>query len=41
MTYIEIWRERIAAGEATQQQATVWLLAHGMNPIKIWMALNG
>jgi hypothetical protein len=40
MNYVEIWKERIAGGEATYQEAFDWLLHHGMNPVKAWIALN-
>lgn len=40
MDYVGIWRERIAGGEATMQEAFNWLLHHGMNPVKAWIALN-
>ena len=40
MNYVEIWKERIAGGEATHQDAFAWLLSHGMNPVKAWVALH-
>ena len=40
MNYVEIWKERIAGGEATYQEAFDWLLHHGMNPVKAWISLN-
>mgnify|MGYP003656832340 FL=1 len=30
MTYIEIWRDRIAKGEATGQEAFNWLVCRGV-----------
>ncbi len=30
MTYIEIWQDRIAKGEATGQEAFNWLVDHGV-----------
>jgi len=41
MTYVEIWRERIAAGEATRQEAYEWLLQYDVNPAKAWEMLDG
>tara|TARA_R110000765_G_scaffold211103_1_gene316212 strand:- start:327 stop:452 length:126 start_codon:yes stop_codon:yes gene_type:complete len=41
MTYIDVWRERIAAGEATAQEAFDWLCYHDMDEIKAWYLLNG
>jgi hypothetical protein len=41
MTYIEIWRQRIAGGTATIQEAFEWLCGHGMNPIFAWERLHG
>ena len=40
MNYVEIWKERIAGGEATHQDAFAWLLSHGMNPVRAWIALH-
>jgi hypothetical protein len=41
MTYVEIWKERIAAGEATVQAAYEWLLRYGMTPAKAKELLDG
>jgi len=40
MSYPKILRQRIAAGELTYQEAFDWLLSHGMNPVKAWIALH-
>jgi len=40
MTYVEIWRERIATGNATIFEAYNWLVDHGMNELKAWDALH-
>lgn len=34
MTYVQILRERIAAGEITLSQALAWLVSHGMSKVK-------
>jgi hypothetical protein len=30
----------MAAGEITYQEAFAWLLSHGMDPVKAWIALS-
>jgi hypothetical protein len=41
MTYVEIWKARIAAGEATRQEAYAWLLSHWVFPAKAQELLDG
>lgn len=40
MRYPEIWRQRIAVGEATIDQAYKWLCGYNMDPIMAWDALQ-
>ncbi len=40
MLYPEIWRQRIATGEATIKEAFNWLCSYGMNPSMAWGALH-
>jgi len=39
MSYIEILRERIAAGEVTFSEAVWWLTGYGMDFSKAWRGL--
>ena len=41
MTYVEIWKARIAAGEATRPEAYAWLLSHWVFPAKAQELLDG
>jgi len=40
MTYLEIWRQRIAENDATIDEAFIWLTNHGMDQYIAWDGLN-
>ncbi len=41
MTYVEIWKDRIAKGEATIEEAYAWLTRNFMDDFVAWDLLNG
>ena len=44
MTYIDIWRERIAASDEPDEmfrEAFAWLVSYEMDPVIAWRLLNG